>query len=382
MKLLFVAYYFDPFPGVGAKRISYWARQIHAQFPHIRCDVITATDPAGMTFPTIDHLHHVPDLGKTTWAFQKRLQGYSWRRDLVRFIRSRPAEYDACVMTGGPFMPFGVAPLIRRQYGCRILLDFRDPFSNNPVHPMAGWKRGLLRRLEKRYIQNADAVIVVNHHCRKLLCECRAPVYIIENGYDEIILDPLRSPLPHGEKLRLVYAGKLLKHRDPGAFLDVIQRPSFRADISFTHIGDPHPAVLAAQEKSQNIHSAGPMDYAGALQGMMACDVGVLFTRGEPFESTSKIFDYIGLEKPILIITGGEPRTGELHDITRDYPAVTWCRNNSDEIALALETLGSARRPVHYPGREQHARRRGLSQLVDALTECIEKVPGFCERAR
>ncbi len=376
MKVLFVAYYFDPFPGVGARRISYWARHLHTQHPSIRCDVITATDPAGMTFPAIDHVHHVPDSGKTTWAFQKRLQGYSWRRDLARFIRSRPAAYDACVLTGGPFMPFGVAPMIRRRYGCRILLDFRDPFANNPVHPMAGWKRSLLRRLEKRYIRNADAVIVVNRHCRELLCERRVPVYVIENGYDETVLDPLRARLPRGEELRLVYAGKLLAHRDAGPFLEVIQRPSFRGRVSFTHIGDPHPAVLAGQENSGTIHSAGPMEYAGALRCMQACDVGVIFTRGEPFESTSKIFDYLGLEKPVLIITGGEPQTGELHDITREYPAVTWCRNRPDDIAGALETLRAARRPVEYPGREQHARRNGLAQLVDALRECTEKEPG------
>ena len=29
MKVLFIAYYFDPYTGVGAKRISYWANEIY-----------------------------------------------------------------------------------------------------------------------------------------------------------------------------------------------------------------------------------------------------------------------------------------------------------------------------------------------------------------
>ena len=43
MKVLFIAYYFEPFPGVGAKRISYWAKYLKKIDNNIsKCDVITA----------------------------------------------------------------------------------------------------------------------------------------------------------------------------------------------------------------------------------------------------------------------------------------------------------------------------------------------------
>jgi hypothetical protein len=43
MKLLFIAYYFEPYPGVGSQRISYWAKHLNEVAPDIKVDVITAT---------------------------------------------------------------------------------------------------------------------------------------------------------------------------------------------------------------------------------------------------------------------------------------------------------------------------------------------------
>ena len=59
MKILFIAYYFEPFSGVGAKRISYWAKNLKRVDSNIsKCDVITAI-PQTEDFDTIDNVFYV-----------------------------------------------------------------------------------------------------------------------------------------------------------------------------------------------------------------------------------------------------------------------------------------------------------------------------------
>lgn len=393
MKVLFIAYYFDPYPGVGAKRISYWARNLHVRYPGIRCDVVTAVDPGGTAFPTIDRVHHVPDSGRCGFdrlpgsrsgVFGRQIRnktGFTWCRDLERFMKGHDESYGACVVTGGPFMHFGIAPLVRRKFRCGVALDFRDPFANHPVARMAGWKLAATRFLERRFIRGADAAIVVNEYCRDLLCDRSVPSFVIDNGYDEEVLDRLPKEPRRPGPIRIGYAGKMLAHRSPFPFLDVLREEAYRDRFVFTHVGEPEPRIQARAAELPNVVQTGPLAYEDALRRMAGQDVAILFTRGDAFESTTKIFDYVGLEKPILIVTDGKPRTGGLHDATADYPAVVWCRNDPEDIRRTLDGLRTADLSVQYPDRTRFSRKHGLERLVEQVLPVLLAAGGRMRRS-
>ena len=69
MKLLFIAYYFEPYDGVGAKRISYWAKYIKKLCDKVQiCDVITATKQKNR-FMNIDNVYFVENNQKSVFKY-------------------------------------------------------------------------------------------------------------------------------------------------------------------------------------------------------------------------------------------------------------------------------------------------------------------------
>jgi len=89
MKVLFIAYYFEPFSGVGAKRISYWAKHLKRVDNTIqKCDVITAT-PQNEKFDTIDNVFYVENTNQGLLRkFIKFDKGASWLYDLRKFVKN------------------------------------------------------------------------------------------------------------------------------------------------------------------------------------------------------------------------------------------------------------------------------------------------------
>ncbi len=79
MKTLFISYFFDPFPGVGAKRISYWADEIHNH--DIEPTVITAIEQKDKkNYP----VYYVPNTKrKRNLSSFIKDEGYSWELDLI-----------------------------------------------------------------------------------------------------------------------------------------------------------------------------------------------------------------------------------------------------------------------------------------------------------
>lgn len=369
MRVLFISYHFSPSPSVGAKRLSYWAGNINSHYPEIHCDVVTTTPSDGGRFPFIDNVYCVPDPGTSPLRHCfKHDQGVTWRGDLKRFLLRHEAEYDACVITGGPFMHFGVTRIVKRKYRCGVALDFRDPFSNNPALTVPVWKQSIKAFFERGFIKQADALIVVNKYCRDLLRGDDKPTFIIDNGYDEDAIGKIAVRRRRsGDRVKIVYAGKLLAHRDPKPFLEVLAEAGLQREFEFTHIGDPEALINRHSAGADNIIELGRMDYDDTMRVVADNDVGIIFTSGENFESTTKIFDYIGLDKSIMIVTDGEPQTGSLHDITASHPSVFWCRNRHDEIRATLKKISAADLFFEYPDKTLFSRRRGLQILAESV---------------
>lgn len=130
--------------------------------------------------------------------------------------------------------------------------------------------------------------------------------------------------------MKLTYAGKLYADRNPQIFFQCLDNFD---DIEFYHIGEKSEYL---KEESKQIHYLGFMSYEQTLETIRKFDVCMLFTSGYSFESTTKIFDYIALNKIIFIVTDGVIKTGQLYNITKEYPYVFWAKNNQKEIKEML----------------------------------------------
>ena len=367
-RVLFITYFFETTDGVGAHRLSYWAKNIaRLSVNAISCDVITSKYDQSLQHEGIDNIFCISDEGKPMFNLFVKDQGYAWKRNIVEFLLNGNdnRKYDTVLLSGGPFMQFLLVPFLKKQYNCRVILDFRDPFANNPRFHNGWIKRMIKGHYESLFIKNADTVITINKTCSKLLSvstKNASKMKIIDNGYDEVVIDSVvqQNRVFEEGKIHFVYPGKFYPDASPSVFLNIISNSN---NYSFSYVGTESSEIA----EFEGITNHGAKNYQDTIGIIHSSNVGLIFTGGKPFESTTKIFDYIGLEKAILIITNGEERTGNLHEITSDYPGVFWSENDETSIQNILEEIKSSNLNVNYPDRDNFSRKAGLMKLLELI---------------
>ncbi|NLK95023.1 MAG: glycosyltransferase family 4 protein [Clostridiales bacterium] len=373
-KMLIIAYFFEPFKGVGTKRVSYWAQNINdISKGEIVCDVLTATDPEKAEFHGINNLYYVPNTHKKTiLGSMIKDEGLSWVTDIEKFCNENKIfNYDYVLISGGPFMHFSIAGYFKRKYNSKVILDFRDPFANNPRFVNNKIKNSIKSYFENKFIKNCDKYITVNKYCKELVGNERDKerAYIIDNGYDENIIDKInKSSKAKNTKLNIVYTGTVYSDFNINNFLNVLREKEINEKVIFNYAGNNNEI-----KDNYNIKNHGQLEYSKSLELMNNNDVGIIFTGGKPFESTTKIFEYIGCDKIIMIITDGEPKTGNIHEITKDLESVFWCKNNKEDIRNTINELLENNIQVNRKNKEKYSRRVGTQKLLQLFRELDNK---------
>lgn len=383
MKVLFIAYHFTPFKGVGAKRVSYWSENLKKSMIDCQiCDVITATEQNQQIDDeknkNIDNVIFVPNKadGILKKIFKTDL-GASWYKNLAKYIKDeiKPHQYDVAIITGDPFMHMLSLRLLKKKnIGC--ILDYRDPFSFNPRRISlnnsikANLKRSILYLIEIYCNYLADKIFVVNKYCLKytptLFFDNREKIKIIENGYDEKYfseLDFCNRKKRLGNELSFGYAGKLYLDRNPTKFLEILKK---EINYTFHHIGDPSEYL---QGDFSNIRKVGVLGYSETVSYLKSLDILLIFTSGFDFESTTKVYDYIALGKYILIITNRVDAKTYLSEIIEKYKFGEICLNSEIEINKALKRIenkfkGENSLVYQFKERHMYSRSYWLNELV------------------
>ena len=372
-KLIFVSYHFFPNKEVGANRIRFWVKNLES-FGDYEPVVITAT-PFTESNRLVKEQYYVAPTGITPISFLIKDEGIKWRSPLIDFFQSYDVtNVSGVVMTGGPFMHFSIIPKIKKVLNCPVLLDYRDPFANNPRFNELKLKVWIKRIFEKRFVKNADVITSVNSDCLGLLTGFeleRNKFHVIPNGYDEETFKTMKSELSQKtptDKFVFIYPGKYYENASPNnTFVAIKELIAEEHKIKFVHYGGKESESFSILQNDSFIEERGIVDYTEIVKALFNSHVGIIYTAGDVFESTTKVFDYIGAEIPILVITHGELHSGNIHRITAGYPIVKWCKNNKDEIKQVLLELFDMNLNIEYPDRLNYTRRRGLEKLLKAL---------------
>lgn len=367
MKVLFIAYYFDPFPGVGAKRVSYWAKNIsELSGGSIQASVVTATPQNDETSLGKGEIIYVKDDDISILKiFFKYDKGITWKNSLKKYFSNSETkfDYDIVVVTGGPFMHFGIGGFLKKRFGCKIILDFRDPFAINPLFKNQNFfKVSLKKFFENKFISKADKIITVNKYCVELLAKNKGTkIEVIENGFDEKILSKIPSDASFNKDNQLIigYAGKLSHGRNIAPLLSYIEKND---NLRFYYIGDDSEIV----ENFKNTKTFGTRSYEEALDILAKCDTGLVLTGGNPFESTTKIFDYIGLNKGILVVSERPLKKGSILDVLQQYPNYFLCQNQESDFSKITKDKFRSNFSVKT---SSFSRATSLSKLIHVLNE-------------
>ncbi len=390
IKLLVLSYFSGPCRAVAVQRINYWLEEISKiSDGKIEVHLATAIDWDSEAdnvpikgFPT-ENLHFVPDhnVASLTTDFGElpvwgprfivselrnatsfNTLSYYWRYALEEYFEESDLKFDVVLISGNPFACFDFAAFAKQRWRSRIILDYRDPFANNPRFAYRDEQREAARYAERGYNFQSDLAVSVNRDSTDLIeFSDEINTLVIENGFDERILDDVKVKDLDKQFANFVHAGSLYHDRSPTAILRSLDVKKHRLH----HIGG-EAGIDADLLDAPVLVLHGRQTYNDTLGIVGGADCGVVFLSESAFETTTKIYDYLAMGIEVLICTHGEPHVGALSQILEGCEGIHWCKNSEEGVAEFLKTYTPNRRSKKTPN-DRFSRRHSTSILIDQI---------------
>ncbi len=303
------------------------------------------------------------------------------------------ADFDAIFTTAPPFSTHMIGNRVARGRGVAWVAEYRDNWTVNPLYRRSGPAQWLNERIERRALGAANAVVVVSEQAavemRAAFPGLASRLHVARNGYDP---DDLPEPGPRPDVFEIAYAGSLDDARDPRPFLTALASltgtsPDVRAVVRLRlmgHVVDWVVAAAAASIGSEQVIFDGLLPHRETLAraGGAAVLLGIT-TRAEAGGAgfTSKLFEYLGLQRPVLMLAPAGPA----RDLVRQSGGgLVADPEDAPAIAAALEQLfgewsaGSERRadPALLAGLTRRATAKAVAGALDAALTDRRRAPG------
>lgn len=271
-----------------------------------------------------------------------------WARAAVpAAVRAGGARGVRAVVASGP--PHSVLVAGARTaavLGVPFVADMRDAWRDNPGTALpTAWHRSRVMRLEREALGAAAVVLCVSEPIASEAREMGArDARVLPNGFDPDDLPPW-TPDPMGP-LTLAYMGRFYGSHDPrhlfAGMAAAVSGGGPVADLRLEFVG-PEPGRVAAQAAaaglSGRVHCHGYLPHRRALETVARADVGVVVITEEPGAAanlTGKLFEYLGMGLPVLVVG---PADGAAARLVRETGA-GWVAQDGDVAAIA-ETLAA-----------------------------------------
>ncbi len=393
-KVLMVAYYFPPAGGVGIFRVTKFVKYL-LEFGW-KPVVLTVREDSYPENSWFDNSlkQEIPEgvqVYRTKVWESKLINDVSIRwlpfltwsiPKIIRLERPR-----VVYLTGGPFYSLIAGPFIKLLYGLPYVIDLRDPWKLARLgQPLKGMKarfgRFLIGVIEPIIIRFANKVICVSESMREeyqnaYRSHLPDKFVVITNGYDAQDFEgaePVSFP-----SFTIVYTGKFCTReafRNPTAFFNALRILRERSrQIKFVHVGLKEEVVLNLAKKigvDDLVDFVGPCPYLETLKYTKGANALLLIAGGQRTEQTTKIFDYLASEKPILALA---KRDGEIARILKEVPnAMIIDDDNPQTIAQAIDDVYSGKSLVGKTTdiKRKYTRRELAKQLAKLLDETAE----------
>ncbi|MGI6656358.1 MAG: glycosyltransferase [Desulfobulbus sp.] len=221
-----------------------------------------------------------------------------------------------------------------------LVCDFRDPWLDNPFRfERTGWVGRWDAWLEKQVFSRAD-LLIANTAKSAALFRSRFPrsahkVEVIANGFDPEDYDSLVPKRDYPEDVCvLMHTGFLYGERDPTNFLRAVQMLVEEKSCPHLRIALVGSASVLDQNGDDLISRMGlesvvaclpPVPHDVALSLMKGADALLLLAVGTVLQIPAKLYEYLGVAKPILSVAEPASATAEL---TETLSGLAYCASN------------------------------------------------------
>ncbi len=329
-----------------------------------------------------------------------------WVWGAYRRARSLIRDHDVrhVYISGTPFSSFLIGAMLKRKSGARVVIDYRDPWTQSITYERSGLLRRADRALEARVVRDVDAVISNTRYNDARMADefgrgqPREKFVAIHNGFDAEDFDTI--PRERNPKFTMTYAGAFyysvggastaggvegaMKTYSPLYFFEALQaffarRPEAKAGtrVRFMGVlGQGYDPAIRAHGLADVIERLGYIDYDEHLRVLKNSDALLLvLSSGAKSRGwiPSKFFQYLGTGNPILAMAP----EGEVREIVRETGAGVCV--DPDDVAgasRAIETLYDAWRAgtPATPRDADAVARYERRNLTHALARVLEKL--------
>ncbi len=367
-KVLIIAFHFPPATNIGAMRpyglskylpLFGWEpvvltvkascpRDCSARVIETEYDDVAGRVKASLGFDPRAGLHEQfnIDLPKNFAYSSWRSRAIKLAREIVTFpdekkgwygyalraaVRTLKAEkIDAIISTSSPVISHLIAGRLKDEFGMPWVADLRDLWTQNHYCDRPRLLRTMERKLEKRTLAKADALVTVSEPMADALrtLHGRTPVHCVMNGYDEE--DGADAPVPLDPLFTITYTGTLYNgKRDPSLLFSALTRlfDAGRLDrkkVRVCFLGKPE-SWLEEEVRERGLGDVvdirGQVPRKEAMASQQASHLLLLLLWNHEQEAgvyTAKIFEYLRARRPIIAIGG---KNGVVAEILRDTGA-------------------------------------------------------------
>lgn len=232
-------------------------------------------------------------------------------------------QYDCVLCSSYHIFPLKFAQLVAREKNIPLYVDLRDIIEQHPsglkrkiIQTLKGWD--IQKRRRNKILKQAQAVISVSPWHVHTLSKINPNTHLIYNGYDDEIFKPQTI---NEEKFKLTYTGRVLhpQTQDPTLFFEAMR--NLRTKIDFTQVEIHWFTDLKSKEIIRNFTEKYQLNDVIYLHDMVSIQQipnilnqssGILILTNKPHANgphgilTTKFFEALGVEKPVLCVPSDE----------------------------------------------------------------------------
>ena len=304
----------------------------------------------------------------------------------VRAAEASPVE--AVLSSSPPITSHLAAGRIARRIGVPWVADFRDPWIGNAFARSLPLPHRLAqRRLERWIVEHAARVVLATERMAEQYADRypdhRERFVHLPNGYDlaDLATSQSKPPLPDARTFRILYAGSVYGESELTLFLDGVElllarRPELRDTLRIEFLGwfnSPNQEIARRRlpDLDPVVRHLGFVPRGGAIARQRAADAGLVLIAAGPGRdavATGKLYEYIGLDLPILAIVP----PGEVRTILADLDWGVVADPNPEGVVRGIEQmLTGARVANRRADPERRYERRSLTRTLAALLDEI-----------
>ena len=387
--LLIISFFHSSQQDVGAIRTQRFAHYLptFGWKPYILTK-LPPTRNIGQAFMESDAMFYVPTLPLNK---PFHLESLIWvplmLKKAVEIMKRVPME--VVLISCPPFHQAMVGVLLKKWFGTKLVVDYRDAWGLNPYRQHLDTLRRFALRgdnLMEHYLLRNTHLLIVSHQEMKdrYLRQyhfLRDKIEVIYNGFDPEKIEPGRGALfPEFTILHLGDFYAKQKTRDPSTFLSALQKfisergiPSDRLRVLF--IGERYREVeemIAKRGLSTHVTYLDRVPHDVAMEYLNKAHVFLLIETSDVM--TTKVYEYLATGKPILCVVR---QGGELESLIRKYsPEAYILANDVDRIKEAIESCFDAYQAGHYAPfvNDQFSIRFSRKEQTRRLADLLDRI--------